>query len=183
MGAVNWQIVTIVGFLVAGLAAVTVVVLFFVLHIRSVIGDLSGRTVAREIKAMRETNERSGDKSLRVGGVNPARGKLTEKSTEKSTEPRAGLAGRSVVPDTDELAATDRLGKGARATTKLQSNDTALLQSGGTTLLQPNTDMLSRPQGTTILSESESKSAERTGVLFRIKRSIVEIHTEEQISD
>lgn len=179
MGAVNWQIVTIVGFLVAGLAAVTVVVLFFVLHIRSVIGDLSGRTVAREIKAMRETNERSGDKSLRVGGVNPARGKLTE----KSTEPRAGLAGRSVVPDTDELAATDRLGKGARATTKLQSNDTALLQSGGTTLLQPNTDMLSRPQGTTILSESESKSAERTGVLFRIKRSIVEIHTEEQISD
>ncbi|MDO4524982.1 MAG: hypothetical protein Q4B61_06585 [Bacteroidales bacterium] len=49
------------------------------MNIPAIIGDLTGKTVAREIKAMRESNASSGDKRFRPSAVNLERGTLTEK--------------------------------------------------------------------------------------------------------
>ena len=65
MSADNWLTVAIAGFSTAGIATITSVVLFFVLHIRAVQGELSGRTEAREMKAMRENNDRLAERKNR----------------------------------------------------------------------------------------------------------------------
>lgn len=85
MSANAWFIIAIVGFSLSGIALAAAVILFFKLDIPSVIGDLTGRTVAREIKAMRETNASSGDKRFRPSAVNLERGTLTEKVADSTT--------------------------------------------------------------------------------------------------
>lgn len=79
MSANAWLIIGIVGFSLSGVALITAVILFIRLNIPAIIGDLTGRTVAREIKAIRNTNASGGDKRFRPSAVNLERGKLTEK--------------------------------------------------------------------------------------------------------
>ncbi len=78
MSAGTWTIIAYAGFALAAVGLVTTVVLFFRLNILSVIGDLSGRTVAREIQAIREANAASGEKIHRSSRVNVDRGPLTD---------------------------------------------------------------------------------------------------------
>lgn len=56
MSADNWFAVAIVGFILAGIALLAVIFIFFKMRIPAVIGDLTGRTIAREIRAIREKN-------------------------------------------------------------------------------------------------------------------------------
>lgn len=65
-----------VAFLVAG------VVLFFVLDIVNVYGDLSGRTAKKAIERMRKENEESGNKAYKPSPVNEKRGRLTDKISD-----------------------------------------------------------------------------------------------------
>ena len=83
MSATSWLIIAIVGFSLSGIALVAAVFMFIKLRIPAVIGDLSGKTVAREIQAMRETNASSGTKIHKSSRVNMDRGKLTEKVDEQ----------------------------------------------------------------------------------------------------
>lgn len=175
MSADTWLIVAIVGFVVAGVAVITATVLFFVLHIRSVIGDLSGKTVAREIKAMRENNEQSGDKSFRSSRVNLERGKLTE----KVDEPKKGGSRARGLPGTDELAATDKLA----GTVRLTAATTTLLQNGTTTLLQEEGTTVLAAEGTTVLNENMTPDKPMVRVAFKVKRKMIETHTEELIPE
>ena len=84
MSANAWFIIAIVGFSFSGIALIVAVIMFIRLNIPAIIGDLTGRTVAREIKAMRDTNASSGDKRFRSSAVNMERGTLTEKVAEGS---------------------------------------------------------------------------------------------------
>lgn len=79
MSATVWLIIAIVGFSLAGIAFIAAIILFIKMNIPAIIGDLTGKTVAREIKAMRESNASSGDKRFRPSAVNLERGTLTEK--------------------------------------------------------------------------------------------------------
>lgn len=79
MSATTWYIIAIVGFSLSGVALIAAVFMFLKMNIPAIIGDLTGRTVAREIKAMRESNASSGDKLHRSSHVNIERGTLTEK--------------------------------------------------------------------------------------------------------
>ena len=79
MSATAWLIIAIVGFSLAGIAFIAAIILFIKMNIPAIIGDLTGKTVAREIKAMRESNASSGDKRFRPSAVNLERGTLTEK--------------------------------------------------------------------------------------------------------
>ena len=79
MSANTWLIIAIIGFSLSGIALIAAVIMFIRLNIPAIIGDLTGRTVAREIKAMRDTNASSGDKRFRPSAVNLERGTLTEK--------------------------------------------------------------------------------------------------------
>lgn len=53
MSATTWLIIAIVGFSLAGVAFVAAVILFIRLNIPAVIGDLTGKTAAKEIQALR----------------------------------------------------------------------------------------------------------------------------------
>lgn len=78
MSANMWLVIAIIGFSLSGVALATAVFMFFKMRIIAIIGDLSGKTVAREIKAIRDNNASSGDKSFRSSSVNLERGTLTE---------------------------------------------------------------------------------------------------------
>ena len=56
MSAQTWLIIAIVGFTLSAIALVVAVFMYIKMNIPAVIGDLTGKTVAREIKAMREAN-------------------------------------------------------------------------------------------------------------------------------
>ena len=79
MSAQTWLIIAIVGFTLSAIALVVAIFMYIKMNIPAVIGDLTGKTVAREIKAMREANVASGDKHPRSSSVNINRGKLTDK--------------------------------------------------------------------------------------------------------
>ncbi len=78
MSATTWLIIAIVGFSLSGVALAAAVFMFIKMNIPAVIGDLTGKTVAREIKAMRDANASSGEKLHKSSPVNANRGKLTE---------------------------------------------------------------------------------------------------------
>lgn len=75
------SLLSIIFFVVAGVSLVVSVVLWIVLRIPSVMGDLSGRTARKSIAKLRMANESSGVKGHRSSQVNLRRGKLTETMT------------------------------------------------------------------------------------------------------
>lgn len=79
MSASTWYLIAIVGFSLSGAALIAAVILFIRLNIPAIIGDLTGRTVAREIKALRDMNASNGDRRFRSSAVNIERGVLTDK--------------------------------------------------------------------------------------------------------
>ena len=81
MSAQIWYIIGIVGFSLSAVALAAAIIIFIKLDILSVIGDLTGRTVAREVQAIRESNASGGDILHRPSRVNLERGKLTKKAS------------------------------------------------------------------------------------------------------
>lgn len=74
------MIFQIAGGLSIGLLVVSVI-LFFVLKIPRVIGDLSGRTARKAIEDIRKQNTQSGDKRHKTSAVNRERGMITDRIT------------------------------------------------------------------------------------------------------
>ena len=70
------------GAIAAGVMLAVSILLFFLLKIPKVIGDLSGRTARRAIDDIRRQNEESGDKTYKSSAVNLQRGKVTDKITK-----------------------------------------------------------------------------------------------------
>ena len=75
------QILSVVAYILAVVMLVLSIILFFVLNIRKVIGNLSGSTAKKAINDIRQKNEMSGRKSYKPSAVNLARGKITDKMT------------------------------------------------------------------------------------------------------
>ncbi|HBM98599.1 MAG TPA: hypothetical protein DD413_04165 [Ruminococcus sp.] len=79
MSATTWFIIAIVGFSLSGIALAAAIFMFIKMNIPAIIGDLTGKTVVREIKAMREANISSGDKRFRLSKVNLEQGTPAER--------------------------------------------------------------------------------------------------------
>ena len=185
MSAGTWLVIAIVGFVLAAVGLVASVVLFFRLNILSVIGDLSGRTVAREIKAIREANAASGNKIHRSSRVNLDRGPLTD-VVNKNAGGKAALGHLSKRLDqtTGEMETDANHGKpekraslrsnkeksahaynsGSEATDVLKTDATDVLrqdatdvlrQEGGTDVLHEETEVLSSTETETLRTETE----------------------------
>ena len=95
MSATVWFITAIVGFSLSGIAFVTAAVMFFKMNIPSIIGDLNGKTVAKEMKELRANNLSTGDKSFRPSRTNMDRGMLTEKVIPELSGKASGEAHKS----------------------------------------------------------------------------------------
>lgn len=230
MSATTWFIIAIVGFSLAGIALAVSIALFIKLNIPAVIGDLSGKTLAREIKAMRDVNTASGDKSHRSSRVNIDRGKLTEKvndlpgyvdedsiakaqvhSDKRLDKTDDGLNDNYVTATSKRTASltedisevvderkTDVLVEGGATTVLTETKQTEVLsETRQTEVLSENkgTEILSEARQTevltmedeytqsftTVLNEVEVEEPISAPVVFKVTRSIVEIHTDEVV--
>ncbi len=125
---------SIVFFVCAAVFLITGVVLFFVLDIISVYGDLSGRTARKAIERMRKENEESGNKAYKPSPVNEKRGRLTDKMSESgriiSRQVGMNVNVGTQKLATDELAPDNNSSTGSNETTVLVNesvNETTLL--------------------------------------------------------
>lgn len=178
----------------AGLAALSLVVaiiLFFVLNIPSVIGDLTGSKARKAIENIRNQNERSGDKTYKSSAVNRERGRLTERISASGTlvhNPTGNMGGAMATTKiaTQQLAAEAKQAYDAEfagnETTVLHEvgNETTVLTNNETTLLSNDTTVLENNETTVLSSNMAAASGGET--VFEIEYEIELIHTYEVIA-
>lgn len=155
----NYEIYRYVFFGGAALSALMLVVsiiLFVVLRIPNVIGDLTGANARKAIENIRNQNEETGGKGYKPSAVNRERGKLTDKISKSGNlirNPSTPIGGHETAKiSTMKLTPQDRP---ADETTVLGGEETTLLQPQGayneTTVLQPqmgyNETTVLQPQG------------------------------------
>lgn len=193
MSANTWLIIAIIGFSLSGIALIATVIMFIRLNIPAIIGDLTGRTVAREIKAMRDTNASSGDKRFRPSAVNLERGTLTEKVagktannmalahaskrldktsgnlSEKGSKRKSGTVGLSdaVQGKSGRVGSepTDMLNSDSTATEVLRTESTEVLSDNATEVLSDNATEVLDPNATEVLSDGTEVLSNETTVL------------------
>lgn len=177
----------------SGIALIAAVIMFIRLNIPAIIGDLTGRTVAREIKAMRDTNASSGDKRFRPSAVNLERGTLTEKVagktannmalahaskrldktsgnlSEKGSKRKSGTVGLSdaVQGKSGRVGSepTDMLNSDSNATEVLSTESTEVLSDNATEVLSDNATEVLDTNATEVLSDGTEVLSNETTVL------------------
>lgn len=193
MSANTWLIIAIIGFSLSGIALIAAVIMFIRLNIPAIIGDLTGRTVAREIKAMRDTNASSGDKRFRPSAVNLERGTLTEKVagktannmalahaskrldktsgnlSEKGSKRKSGTVGLSdaVQGKSGRVGSepTDMLNSDSNATEVLSTESTEVLSDNANEVLSDNATEVLDTNATEVLSDGTEVLSNETTVL------------------
>lgn len=209
MTAETWLLIAIIGFSLSGVALVVSVFMFIKLNIPSVIGDLNGKTVAREIQAMREANAnapqqggllpmysraRTGRTSrLQTGSLRGTTGSLRKNpaSPRGATGSLRGTTGslrKNPAPKPEAAPATSVLtSTEAGATDVLTPNATpatsVLGDNGANTT--PATSVLSdsttNPIPTATQAFDTAAAAGDKAVPFHVTRSLVFVHTTETI--
>lgn len=162
-----YRYIFIGGAALAGIMLLVSLLLFFLLHIPAVIGDLTGATARKAIEDIRSQNTKSGDKTYKSSQVNRERGRVTDKMTPSGRLLRhpSGEYGGAMAT---EKISTSRLNAEAEesfATTLLEQSTA----SNETTVLTPDTG-----GETTVLTENQ--------ITFQIVYEITFVHTNEVIS-
>lgn len=159
MSANSWMIVAIIGFSLAGVALIAAAIMFVRLNIPAIIGDLTGRTVAREIRAMRDANASSGDKRFRPSAVNLERGTLTENVAERSASDVA-LAHASKRLDKASGSLSERSPKRRTGTVGLSDaafGEAGQIGAGPTDVLDDNATEVLSTQSSEVLSDNTTE--------------------------
>lgn len=208
MNAQFWLIIEIVGFSLAAILLVASVFVFLKLNVLGVIGDLTGRTVAREIQAMREENAQSGDKLHKSSVVNQNRVKLTEKvgmllngGSSRELHAASRLTSKEADISTEDDSFNRTLFSRGKKTKSLTAANMAVSQNNnantnelpdsiaatsvmnseiesGTTVL----DQTSHGEDTVVLMDNQIPDEEPVvPVAFQVVRSMEEVHTDEVI--
>ena len=184
----------------AGLAALSLVIavlLFFLLRIPRVIGDLSGVTARKAIDEIRKQNELSGNKLHKSSEVNLERGKVTDKIVAPGTpaqtvkeEPLLGAMATEKI-GTRQLAEEAQQAYESSLRKEAGANETTLLNaedSGATTLLNTadsgETTVLNTTDSgeTTVLEQNKKQTNINSDASFVIEYDITLIHTDEVIA-
>lgn len=165
------------GMILSALSLIATIVLFFLLKIPNVIGDLTGANARKAIESIRNQNEQTGTKTYAPSAVNRERGKITEKMTlsgQLIRHPSAGIGGHHTAKiSTQELD-----------TEMLPAEETTVLTAGETTVLEETT-VLQEPAGeTTVLDQSFAPQAAPVvqQAVFAVDFEITYIHTNEVIA-
>lgn len=139
------QILSVAAYILAVVMLVVSIILFFVLNIRKVIGNLSGSTAKKAINDIRQKNEMSGRKSYKPSAFNLARGKITDKMTPSGNIANQGY-GDTVSPITEKFSTLDL---------NPQSEETTILDTTAdeTTILND----VSASEDTVVLSNFNTK--------------------------
>ena len=149
-----------ISFIISAVMLVVTVVLFFVLKIPQVFGDLSGRTEKKAIENIRQMNSKENKHTIQP--TQPDTGEIQRTGRTDKISPsgkiakRTGrlLSGNRTAKINTELLTSD--GKNSKETTLLEneSNETTLLENEGneTTLLE------SEGNETTLLKNEENET-------------------------
>lgn len=210
MSAENWLLIAIIGFALSGIALIVAVFMFIKMNIPSIIGDLNGKTVAREIQAMREANASNPQKggllpmysrgrtgrtsrlqtgSLRgaTGSLRGATGTLRKQGGARGSTTTGSLR-KQGAPKPETAPATSVLGGAdAGATDVLTPNATPATSVLGDNPVNttPATSVLSDHTTNPIPTATQAfDAAVPTGgqaVSFTVTRSMVFVHTTETI--
>ena len=121
------QTLSIISFAVAAVCFVLAIFLWFFFKIRTVIGDLSGRTARKSIAQMRAANEKSGVKSYQESKTNAERGKVT-----------------ATMPDSGKINKKDASSHGKPDTGLLTDNNANVKDPEETGMLGDTTGSLTR---------------------------------------
>ncbi|MCD7981735.1 MAG: hypothetical protein LUF32_05410 [Clostridiales bacterium] len=156
--AQTYQLISLIGFILAAVFCVTAIAIWFKFGIWKVIGELSGRARKKRVEQMRKDNETSGNKQFcpmpaAMGGGKIATPFEGDFSLQKNK--RAGTA--SMTAGSTEIETETDLLTGVLS--ELTENQTSLLNSG-----------------TEHPAETESEA-----VVFHMIQDIVIIHTGEAI--
>ncbi len=178
--------------LLAGLMLIVTVLLFFLLKIPNVIGDLTGSSARKAIENIRNQNELSGEKTYKSSLVNKQRGKLTDKigPSGKIHKNPSGSLGAAMA--TSKISQADSPHVKAEETSLLDQNLTTLLDSADstvpigneTTLLNADVAVGQSDSGeTTVLGDMGvlTNNAVVKDSVFAIEYDITYIHTDEVI--
>ena len=166
----TYRIIFIAGAVACGVMLAVSVLLFFLLKVPHLIGDLSGSTARKAIRGIREKNASTGDKVFKSSPVNAARGRVTDRMT-----PSGRIIQRSPTP----------YGPGA-VTTKISTQE--LLQEHAAVAAAPSA--APEPAGeTTLLAENQPPESGATTVLaanqvppaIAVEFDITFVHTQERI--
>lgn len=150
--------VFIFGAVLSGVCFAIAVVLFFILRIPSVIGDLTGATAKKGIENIRSKNGDAGQRIYKTSQVNRGRGKITSKITPSGRlmEQTSGLSNGAMATSkigTNRLIAMAREGAAASSKSALPAEETTLLSAQpGTTRLEPAQNI----NETTVLTQTET---------------------------
>ena len=185
------------GAIAAGVMLIVSVLLFFLLHIPAVIGDLSGRTARKAIEDIRNQNEQSGVKTYKSSAVNRSRGKITDKISPSGRLQRRNTSQLTGAMSTAELHNETTVLTAPAASQETMVLDETPYAAQETTLLsgEPMSppavmNVGTIPEETTVLSYPEAAPAAETPTpaqpemyssVFTVEYDITFIHTNERI--
>ena len=170
------SVISLISFLAAGVFAILAVVLWFVFHIPTVAGELSGRTAKKSIERTRRNNEEASKNSRGAGPVrdkgknSPADGRQTGKNSpadERQTRKNRSEGGGVETALRAESAAGTR-----RRETAQQGRETAQ-QSRETEVLADT--------GSLEASGSGNPQRRMSAIKIELLEEILFIHTKEVI--
>lgn len=160
MDATTWLIISIAGYSLAGVLLIVVIFMFFKMNIPAIIGDLNGKTAARQIQEIREKNKLTGNKQHRPSTFNVERGTLT--APVSSRFGRTGKAGSTQSAITEESKYLES--KGITA----QSSRPNVVDS-------LPTEVINEQENLSIMDEATSVLTEETQVLTGIYSDSTEV--------
>lgn len=179
----------------SGILLVVSIVLFFLLDIPKVIGDLTGSNAKKGIENIRKQNEATGDKSYKSSSVNLKRGRITDKisNSGRVEKPSSGafgvggtakIAGRNPVQQPPKAAPAEgtMVLENNNATMVLDNENATMVLGGGASEMQ--TTLLSAPAAaaseTTMLSQQPAQAVVapiQPQIAFEVEIEITYIHT------
>ena len=144
------SLISLISYIIAGIALVLAVIFWFLFKIPAVIGDLSGRTAKKTIARKRASNEHAAGKGYQPSATNVDRGKLTDtmqhsqklKVEVKKVQP----AKVNQMPETGVLE-SNKVKTYEAQQTELLSSDTVTLSEETAPLQNPATMVATKPAG------------------------------------
>lgn len=168
MDASTWNLISIVGYSLSGILLIVVVFMFFKMNIPAIIGDLNGKTAARQIQEIREKNKLTGNKQHRPSTFNVERGTLTAPVSTRFG--RTGRTGRTPSALSEGLENKGITAQTSRPTvleslpTEVKQGSLAMMNEATTVLIQ-DSQMLQVEEmygdGTEVLLMNETEVLEQ----------------------
>lgn len=158
MSVETLQYIELAAYIVAALFLIAAIVLFFVLKIPAVVGDLTGSTARKAIESIRQQNENAANADKNKNPtVSPTYSEMNKTSATSRMKKKSGAApGATMKMATNELTnQAMAAAEAANATTVLAADQLPMEDSGATTVLTADQLPVEDSGATTVLTADQ----------------------------